>query len=88
MKPFFTDKSKTCNKIILNENDKTIKDGKEIANKFDNFFSNIIKKVNLKKDAGTLFNSQESCRMIKMKQLRIYLQARHVFQMIIICLTP
>ena len=74
--------------VLLNENDKTIKDGKEIANKFDKFFSNIIKKVNLKKDAGTLFNSQESCRMIKMKQLRIYPQARHVFQMIIICLTP
>ena len=34
-KPFFTDKSKTCNNIILNEHDKTVKDGKEIANKFN-----------------------------------------------------
>ena len=29
MKPSSTDKSKTWNNIILNENDKTIKDGKE-----------------------------------------------------------
>ena len=63
MKPFFTDKSKTCNKIILNENDKTIKDGKEIANKFNKYFANIIKKLNLKKDTGTPFRFQE--RMIK-----------------------
>ena len=56
VKPFFTAKSKTCNNIILNENDKTIKDGKAIA-----------KKLNLKKDTGTSFESQESCRMIKTK---------------------
>ena len=42
VKPFFTDKSKTCNNIALNENDKTIKDGKEIANKFNKYFANII----------------------------------------------
>ena len=63
MKPFFTDKSKTCNNIILNENDNTIKDGKEIANKFNKYFTNIIKKLNLKKDTGTPFKCQE--RMIK-----------------------
>ena len=34
--------------IILNENDKTVKDGKEIANKFNKYFANIIKKLNLK----------------------------------------
>ena len=33
MKPFFTDKSKTYSNIILNENDKALKDCKEIANK-------------------------------------------------------
>ena len=63
MKPFFTDKSKTCNNIILNENDNTIKDGKEIVNKFNKYFTNIIKKLNLKKDTGTPFKFQE--RMIK-----------------------
>ena len=86
--------------IILNENDKTIKDGKEIANKFNKYFANIIKKLNLKKNTGTSFDSQDSCRMIKMKfgknisllksllkmrlqtQLRIYLHARQVFQII------
>ena len=67
MKPFFTNKSKTCQNIILTENDKTIKDGKEIANKFNKYFANIIKKLNLKKDNGTSFESQENCRMIKTK---------------------
>ena len=55
VKPFFTDKSKT------------IKDGKEIANEFNKYFAKIIKKLNLKKDTGTLFESQENCRMIKTK---------------------
>ena len=35
VKPFFTDKFKTCKNIISNENDKKIKDGKEIVNKFN-----------------------------------------------------
>ena len=64
VKPFFTNKSKTCNNIILNENDKTIKDGKEIRNKFNKHFANNIKKLNLKKDTGTSFESQESYRVI------------------------
>ena len=55
MKPFFTDKSKTCDNIILNEKNKTVKDGKEIANIFNKYFANIIKKLNLKKDTGTSF---------------------------------
>ena len=56
MKPFFTDKSKTCNNILLNENDKTIKDGKEIASKLNKFLANI-KKLNLDKDTRTSFES-------------------------------
>ena len=56
MKPFFTDKSKTCNNILLNENDKTIKDGKEIASKLNKFLANI-KKLNLNKDTRTSFES-------------------------------
>ena len=67
LKPFFTDKSKTCNNIILNENDETIIDGKEIADKFNIYFANIIKKLILKNYARTSFESQESCRMIKVK---------------------
>ena len=58
MKPFFTDKSKTFYNKILNENDKTMKDGKEIASKFNKYFANIINKLNLKKDTGTSFESQ------------------------------
>ena len=67
-KPFFTDKSKECNNIILNENEKIIKDGKEIANKFK-YFANIIKKLSPKKDTGTSFESEESCRMIKIPKI-------------------
>ena len=66
VKRFFADKSKMCNNMILSENDKTKKDGKEIANKFNKYFENIIKKLNLKKDTGTPFEFQESCRMTKM----------------------
>ena len=67
VKPFFTDKSKTYSNIILNENDKALKDCKEIANKFNKYFVDIVKKQNLKKDTGTSFESQEICRMIKTK---------------------
>ena len=69
MKPFLTDKSKTRNNVILNENDKAIKkDGKEIANKFNKYFANIIKKLNMKKDTvKIIFESHESCSMIKTK---------------------
>ena len=46
---------------------KIINYGKEIANKFNKYFTNIIKKLNLKKDTGTSFQSQENYRMIKVK---------------------
>ena len=36
-----------------------------MANKFNKHFANIIKKLKLKKDTGSSFESQESCRMIK-----------------------
>ena len=67
VKLFFTDKSETCNNMILNENDKTIKHSKEIANKINNNFASIIKKLNLRKDTGTSFESQENCKIIKTK---------------------
>ena len=67
VKPFCTDKSKTYSNIILNENDKALKDCKEITNRFNRYFVDIVKKQNLKKDTGTSFESQEICRMIKTK---------------------
>ena len=39
--------------------------GKEIANEFNKYFANIFKKLNLRKDTRTSFESQKSCRMIK-----------------------
>ena len=41
-----------------------MKDGKEIRNKFNKRFANNIKKLNLKKDTVTSFESQESNRVI------------------------
>ena len=35
-----------------------MKDGKEIANQFNKYFANIIKKLNEKKDTGISFESQ------------------------------
>ena len=67
MKHFFKDKSKTCNNLILNEGDKTIDDVMEITNKFNKYFANVIKKLNMEEDTGISFESQESCRMIKTK---------------------
>ena len=45
VKSFFTDISKICDNIILNEDDKTIKVGKEIANKYNKYFANIHQKA-------------------------------------------
>lgn len=39
----------------INENDKTIKDGRKTASKFDKHFANIILKLNLKKDTEASF---------------------------------
>ena len=44
-----------------------MKDGKEIRNKFNKHFANNIKKLNMKKDTGTSFESQESYRVIQKK---------------------
>ena len=89
METFLTDKSKTCNNK-LNENDKTIKDGEKITNKFHKRFEKYYQKLNLKKDNETSF--QESCRIIKQNfekknmvkrlqtQLRIFLQQGKCFK--------
>ena len=44
--PFFTDKFKICENKILNETDKTLLDAKEITNKFNKYFKDIIKTLN------------------------------------------
>ena len=41
---------------MLNKNDKM--EGTKIANKINKYFASIIKKLNLKKDTGTSFESQ------------------------------
>ena len=39
----------------------------EITNKFNKYFANVIKKLNMEEDTGISFESQESCRIIKTK---------------------
>ena len=80
--------------MILNKNDKPVKDVKRIINKSDKTFANITRKLNLKEGTGTSFECQESCRMRKVKignkdllkthfqvHLKIYLYAKQVSQM-------
>ena len=49
-----------------------MKDRKEITNKFNKYFADIIEKLSLKKDTGISSESQGSCRIIKMKFRKKY----------------
>ena len=53
VKPFFSDTSKTVNNIILNDNDKILKDEKKVAKTLNDYFTNLTKKLKLK---PTTFN--------------------------------
>ena len=46
-----------------------MKDGKEIANKFNKYLSNIIKKLNMKKDTGTSFESHTANQKFSRRQI-------------------
>ena len=78
--------------MILNKNDKPVKDVKRIITKSDKTFANITKKLNLKEGTGTSFESQESCRIRKVKigskdllktqfQVHLKINAKQVSQM-------
>ena len=47
IKPFLSEKTKSRKKITLIENDKLVSDNTEIANCLNNFFSNIIKNLEI-----------------------------------------
>jgi hypothetical protein len=49
VKPFFTDKGGSRNKIVLVENDKIINDDQEIAQTFNNYFDNAVKSLGIMK---------------------------------------
>ena len=66
VKPFFTDKCKTTNNIILTEKNETLNDNKKISNTFNEYFTNVTKGLNLRESTGNInFENEESCKKIK-----------------------
>ena len=47
VKPLFSEKHFGSNKITLLDGDEIISDDTEVANKFNSFFSNVVKKLNI-----------------------------------------
>ena len=65
-KPFFTEKSKTTNNIILTENNQTMREDRKICQIFNTYFTNITKDLKLRQvDESQSFENEESCRLIR-----------------------
>ena len=66
IKPFFTEKSKTTNNIILTENNQTVREDRKICQIFNTYFTNITKDLKLRQvDESQSFENEESCRLIR-----------------------
>ena len=66
VKPFFTEKNKTTNNIILTENNQTVRKDKAIFQIFNNYFTNITKGLKLRQvDESQFFENEETCRLIR-----------------------
>ena len=66
IKPFFTEKSKTTNNIILTENNQTVREDRKICQIFNTYFTNITKDLKLRQvDESQSFKNEESCRLIR-----------------------
>ena len=66
VKPFFTDKCKTANNIILTEKNETLNTNKKISNTFNEYFTNITEGLNLRESTGNInFENEESYKKIK-----------------------
>ena len=48
IKPFFTEKSKTTDNIILSENNQTVREDKAIGQIFNTYFTNATKSLKLR----------------------------------------
>ena len=59
VQPLFSDKIKKSQNIVLIENNTTITDEKEIANKINNFFSNAVHNLNIERDDTNLTNTED-----------------------------
>ena len=72
IKPFFTDKTKNSNNIILTENYQTIREDEKICKIFNTCFTNVIKGFKLRQvDKTQSFQNEESCRSINEKIFRL-----------------
>ena len=66
IKPFFTEKGKTTNNIILTENNQTVREDRKICQIFNTYFTNITKDLKLRQvDESQSFENEESCRLIR-----------------------
>ena len=66
IKPLFTEKNKTTNNIILNENNQTVRKDKAICQIFNTYFTNVTKGLRLRQvDESQSFENEESCRLIR-----------------------
>ena len=66
IKPFFTEKNKTTNNIILTENNQTVREDKAICQIFNTYFTNVTKGLKLRQvDESQSFENEESCRLIR-----------------------
>ena len=61
--PFFTDKCKTNNNIILTEKNETLNDNNRISKTFNEYVTNITKGLNRRESTGNInFENEESCK--------------------------
>ena len=66
IKPFFTEKNKTTNNIILSENNQTVREDKAICQIFNTYFTNVTKGLKLRQvHESQSFENEESCRLIR-----------------------
>ena len=66
IKPFFTDKNKTTNNIILTGNNQTVREDKAISQIFNTYFTIVTKGLKFRQvDESQSFENEESCRLIR-----------------------
>ena len=66
IKPFFTDKTKNGNNIILTENYQTLKEDEKISKIFNIYFTNVTKGLKFRQvDKTQSIENEGSCRLIK-----------------------
>ena len=81
IKPFFSDKVSNSSKITLVEENNIISDEEEIANIMNNYFINVTKTLNLKKQLGVgcsginEFENHISIKMIMRNILKYFQKA-------------